>query len=200
MAGNESDRDLLMRIRAGDKGACDDCIRQHAPAVYRLALRMMRNQAEAEDVMQETFLNAFKGIDRFDGRSGLRTWLSRIAYNAALGRLQRPKPDFVPVDEVMEPEDGTPIPQELFDWTGLPERELERSELRAEMEKAIRGLPGKLRAAFVLRELEGLSTEEAARILGISGELVKMRLHRARLRLREQLSSYFASGTPVTRG
>src|SRR5512136_777910 len=109
-----SDLELVARIRAGDKTAYDDCIRRHAPGVYRLALRLMRNEAEAEDVMQETFLNAFKGIDRFDGRAELRTWLYRIAYNTAMMRLRRPRPEFVPLDEAMEPEDGSAVPQQLF--------------------------------------------------------------------------------------
>jgi len=194
MSRIEEDRILLERIRAGDKAACDDCIRQHAPGVYRLALRLMRNEAEAEDVTQDTFLNAFKAIDRFDGRAELRTWLYRIAYNAALMRLRRPKPELLPVDEASEPENGTPVPQQLFDWSRLPEQELERAELRAQMEGAIRELPEKLRAVFVMRELEDLSTEETAKALGIKIEVVKTRLHRARLWLRERLSAYLASG------
>jgi RNA polymerase sigma-70 factor (ECF subfamily) len=200
MCEKEEDRVLLERIRAGDKAACDDCIRQHAPGVYRLALRLMRNEAEAEDVMQETFLNAFKGIHRFDGRAALRTWLYRIAYNAALVHLRRPKPEFLTVEEASEPEDGTPVPQQLFDWSRLPEQELERAELRAQMEGAIRELPEKLRAVFVMRELEDLSTEETAEALGVKIEVVKTRLHRARLRLRERLSAYLASEAPASQG
>jgi RNA polymerase sigma-70 factor (ECF subfamily) len=199
MSVNPKDRDLLERIRAGDRNACDDCIRQHAAGVYRLALRLMRNEAEAEDVMQETFLNAFKGIDRFDGRAELRTWLYRIAYNAAMMRLRRVQPEFVSVDEALEPEDGTPVPQQLFDWSRVPEQDLEKAELRAEMEKAIHELPEKLRAVFVMRELEELSTEETAEALGMRAEAVKSRLHRARLWLRERLSDYFAYTAPEKR-
>lgn len=193
MSVNEKDRAILERIRAGDRSACDDCIRQHATGVYRLALRLMRNEAEAEDVMQETFLNAFKGIGRFDGRSELRTWLYRIAYNAAMMRLRRAQPEFVSVDEALEPEDGTPLPRQLFDWSRVPEQDLEKAELRAEMEKAIQEMPEKLRSVFVMRELEELSTEETAQALGMKAESVKTRLHRARLWLRERLSEYFAS-------
>jgi RNA polymerase sigma-70 factor (ECF subfamily) len=159
----------------------------------------MRNEAEAEDVMQETFLNAFKGIDRFDGRAGLRTWLYRIAYNTALMRLRRRQPEFVSVDEALEPEDGSPVPQQLFDWSRIPERDFEKAELRAEMEKAIHELPEKLRAVFVMRELEELSTEETAQALGMKIEAVKTRLHRARLLLRERLSDYLALNVPETR-
>jgi len=195
MSDAESERELLARIRAGEKAACEDCVRLHAPGVYRLALRLMRDEAEAEDVMQETFLNAFKGIDRFDGRSGLRTWLYRIAYNAAMMRLRRPKREFISVEAASEPEEGTPVPRELYDWGAAPEQELEKAELRAVMEKAIEDLPEKLRVVFVMRELEELSTEETAEALGIKQEVVKTRLHRARLRLREGLSAFFASGT-----
>jgi RNA polymerase sigma-70 factor (ECF subfamily) len=84
MSGKVKDSEILARIRAGDRTACDDCVREHAPGVYRLALRLMRDEYDAEEVMQETFMNAFKGIDRFDGRSELRTWLYRIAHNVAL--------------------------------------------------------------------------------------------------------------------
>jgi RNA polymerase sigma-70 factor (ECF subfamily) len=197
MGTRESDRILLERIRAGDGTACDDCIRQHAPGIYRFTLRLMRNDSEAEDVMQETFLNAFKGISRFDGRSELRTWLYRIAYNAAMVRLRRRNPEFVPLPETSRPEDGAPIPRQLFDWSGLPEKELEKAELRAEMEKAIGELPEKLRVVFVMREMEELSTEETARALDVKIEVVKTRLHRARLWLRERLSGYFASAAPA---
>jgi len=200
MTDAERERELLARIRAGEKAACEDCVRLHSPGVYRLALRLMRDEAEAEDVMQETFLNAFKGIDQFDGRSGLRTWLYRIAYNAAMMRLRRPKREFITVEAASEPEEGTPVPRELYDWGSVPEQELEKAELRAEMEKAIEDLPEKLRVVFVMRELEELSTEDTAEALGVKQEVVKTRLHRARLRLREQLSAFFASGTAKRNG
>lgn len=194
MSASEKDQALLARIRAGDKEACDDCVRQHAPGIYRLALRLVRDEHEAEDVMQEALLNAFKAIDKFDGRSELRTWLYRIAYNAAMMRFRRKQPEFVPVEEASEPEDGTPVPQELFDWGRLPQQELEKAELRSEMERAIQELPEKLRVVFVMRDMEELSIEETAGALGVKQEVVKTRLHRARLRLRDRLSAYFASG------
>ncbi len=199
MAEKFQDHELLERIRAGDKSACDDCVRVHSPGIYRLALRLMRDPADAEDVVQETFLSAFKGIDRFDGRSGLSTWLYRIAFNAAMMRLRRRRPEFVPVDAADELEEDPPIPQAIVDWGLLPEQELVRAEAREEMERAIGELPPKLRAVFVMRELEELSTEETAQALGLSGQAVKTRLHRARLLLRERLSSYFAAGASANR-
>ncbi len=197
--GRNEDRLLLERIRAGDKSACNECVKRHAPGIYRLALRLTRNEAEAEDVMQETFLSAFKGIDRFDGRSELRTWLYRIAFNAAMMRLRRTRRDVVSLDEAVEPEDGTPVPQQIHDWSRLPDQEAQNAELRAEMEKAIGELPERLRAVFVMRELEDLSTEETAQALSLKPEAVKTRLHRARLWLRERLSDYFAPDAPGQR-
>src|SRR5512147_581554 len=190
MPSAEDDKELLESIRRGDRGACDQCIRQHAPGVFRLALRLMRNEAEAEDVVQETFLNAFRGIAGFDGRATLRTWLYRIAFNTAMMRLRRAGPELVPFDALTENGSGSAaVPQQLFDWRSIPEQEFETAELRSEMERAIRDLPAGLRAVFVMRELEGLSTDETAVALEVTTDVVKTRLHRARLRLREQLSS-----------
>jgi len=192
MGKNDSDFKLLERIRAGEKNACAECIELHSPGIYRLALRLMKNEADAEEVVQETFLSAFRGIDRFDGRSGLRTWLYRIAYNAAMMRLRRPGPEMVSVEDAVEPEGGLTVPKSLFAWRDLPEAELEKTEVREELECAIRDLPEKLRAVFVMRELEELSTEDAAAALGVSEDVVKTRLHRARLWLRERLAGYFS--------
>jgi RNA polymerase sigma-70 factor (ECF subfamily) len=183
---------LLKRLRAGDKAACAECVDLHAPGLYRLALRLMRDEAEAEDVVQETFLSAFKAISRFEGRSGLRTWLYRIAYNAALMRLRRVQPETVSVEAGgVNGDDGLPVPRQLFDWCCLPEADFDTQEARDQLEAAIQSLPPTLKVVFVMRELEGLSTEAAAEALGLTPEAVKTRLHRARLRLREQLSAYF---------
>jgi RNA polymerase sigma-70 factor (ECF subfamily) len=192
MTDHSDDVALLARIRAGDKSACAQCIEQHSPEVYRLALRLMHDEAEAEEVVQETFLRAFKGIEQFDGRAELRTWLYRIAYNTALMRHRRPEPELVSVDEASDPEEGAVVPQALFDWCCLPEPEMDRAEVRAELESAIQAMPEKLRAVFVMRELEELSTEATALALDVSEEVVKTRLRRGRLWLRERLSQYFS--------
>ena len=192
LEGLNGDRDLIARLQAGDRAACAECIEQHGPAVFRVALRLMGSEAEAEDVMQETFLSAFKSIHRFESRSGLSTWLYRIAYNAALMRLRRAEPDTVPVDDPALSGEGQPVPRQLFDWCCLPEQDFDTAEARQELERAIQELPEKLRAVFVLRELEGLSTEGTAEALSLSLEVVKTRLHRARLWLRERLSGYFS--------
>jgi RNA polymerase sigma-70 factor (ECF subfamily) len=186
-----SDRELVARIQAGDKAACAQCIDKHSPGVYRLALRLMQHEADAEDVVQETFLNAFKAIGDFQGRSELSTWLYRIAYNTAMMRLRKHQPETVSVEETENADDGSLVPTQLFDWCCLPESDFETNETRAHLEQAIRELPEKLRAVFALRELEGLSTDETANALDISIETVKTRLHRARLWLRERLSTHF---------
>ncbi len=192
MTDNEtSDRTLITRIQAGDKAACAQCIEKHSPGVYRLALRLMQHDADAEDVVQETFLSAFKAIDDFQGRSELSTWLYRITYNTAMMRLRKHQPDTVSVEETEAADDGALVPTQLFDWCCLPESDFETNETRAHLEQAIRDLPEKLRVVFMLRELEGLSTDETAKALDISIETVKTRLHRARLWLRERLSTHF---------
>lgn len=187
---DDAERLLLERIRAGDKSACAQCIERYSPMLYRLALRLTGDASTAEDVVQETFLNAFKAIGSFEGRSSLSTWLYRIAANTALMHVRRAQPLMVSVDEVTTDEDQ-PVPQALFDWCCLPERDFETAETRAELERAIHELPEKLRVVFALRELEGLSTEATAEALGVSPDVVKTRLHRARLWLRERLSPYF---------
>ena len=183
---------LLNRIQAGDKAACAECIEIHSPAVYRLALRLMENEEEAEDVVQETFFNAFKAIDSFEGRSSLGTWLYRITYNAAMMRLRRPAPQMLSVDETLSSETQFAVPRQLFDWCCLPEEDFENDEVRLELEGAIREMPESLKSVFILRELEGLSTADTAATLDLSEGAVKVRLHRGRLWLRERLTPYFA--------
>lgn len=189
-----SDAELVERLKAGDQAAYAQLVEAHAGRVYRLALRMMGNEADAEDVLQETFLSAFRSIDRFESRSSLSTWLYRIASNAALMRLRRKEPEKVSVDEPVELDDGETIPRQLFDFCCLPEEDLMREEARAEMARAIDELPATLRSVFVLRDIEGLSTEETAQALDLSISAVKSRLMRARLKLRERLGAYFAHG------
>lgn len=187
-----ADRRLLERIQSGDKAACAECVERHSADIYRLALRLTGDEQEAEDVMQETFLNAFQAIGTFEGRSSLGTWLYRIATNAALMRKRKLRPETIAIGEMKQPGVGPASAQPLFDWCCLPERDFETAETRAHLQEAIQELPDGLRAAFVLRELQGLSTRESAEVLELSEEAVKTRLYRARLWLRERLAPYFA--------
>lgn len=178
-------------LRKGDRGSFARLIEEHSPQIYRLALRMLGDPQEAEDVLQETFLNAFRAIGTFENRSSLGTWLYRIAANQALMRLRRSAPLEVSVDESLAGEEGEEVPSQLYDWCCLPEEEFMTSEAQAQLEAAIGQLPPSLRAVFVLRDLHGLSTQETAEALGITAGAVKTRLSRARLRLRNGISGYF---------
>ena len=177
---------LIARIQAGDKSACDECIELHSPALNRLLLRLLGNEQDAEDVLQETFLNAFRAIDRFEGRSSLSTWLYRIAYNAAMMRLRQPNAPIVSVEETLTASEGH-IPRQLFDWCCLPEETFDSEAVQTELRQAIATMPESLQSVFMLREMEGMSTEETAVTLNLSNSATKVRLHRARQWLRDTL-------------
>lgn len=197
MSNHYSEKTLISRLQAGDKAACAQCIEIHSPAIYRLALRLMESETDAEDVVQETFMNAFKSIEKFEGRSGLGTWLYRIAYNAAMMRLRRPDPYTIPVDEAGTTNHQGIVPTQLFDWCCLPEKDFESEEVKVELENAVHEMPDSLKIVFILRELEGLSTDETAAALDLTDGAVKVRLHRARLWLRERLTPYFRELAPA---
>ena len=159
--------------------------------IYRLALRMLNNPQDAEDILQETFLKAYRHIDSFDGRAKISTWLYRIATNEALMFLRRRRPHLVSIEEPFENEEGEGEPLHIVDWCCIPEDELMTSEGRAHLDEAVERLPYSLRVVFILREIEGLSTKETAEVLDLTETAVKTRLSRARLRLREELSVYY---------
>jgi RNA polymerase sigma-70 factor (ECF subfamily) len=186
------DPNFVERLRRGDKEACAICVREHSTNVYNLALKLTGDPVAAEDVLQETFLSAFKAIPRFEGKAQLSTWLYRIAHNAALMRLRRRQVQTVSLDEPIENEEGLPEPREFADWSENPEEVLLDGELRRVMDGAIGSLSETLRGVFVLRDVNGLSTAQTAEVLGLSEEAVKSRLLRARLALRERLSTYAA--------
>jgi len=182
---------LLQGLRRGDPEACACMLKRYAPRVYAVAIRMVNDRDEAEEVLQETFISACKNIHKFEGRSALNTWLHRIATNAALMHLRKRKNREVSLDAPVETQDGEDVVREVQDWAFSPDDHALNSETRAVLEQAIAALPETLRTVFVLREIEGYSTEETANILGISISAAKVRLHRARLRLREMLAPYF---------
>lgn len=179
-------------LRSGDRESFARLVEAYSPRVYRLALGMLNDEQEAEDVLQETFLNAFRALPDFEGRSSLATWLHRIAANQALMRLRRARPATIPVedDDPEAPSQGVPL--QLFDWCCLPEPELMNDEVRREMRAALDELSPALRAVFVLRDLNGFDTQETAGLLDLSQGAVKTRLSRARGQLRQRLSAYFA--------
>jgi RNA polymerase sigma-70 factor (ECF subfamily) len=191
--------ELLRGLRAGKPEAYRQLLELHSANVYNVAYKLLGDEQEAEDVLQETFLSAFEAIDGFEGRSKLSTWLYRIAYNASLMRLRKrsrmtsfsldvPPPGADPDGE------GSYVPRHLVDWSSVPDDQLLTAEARDVMDLAIAELPETLRATFILRDIQGLSGSETAEILGISVPTVKTRLHRARLWLRDRLSDYFEEG------
>ena len=181
----------LEKLRAGDKVEFARLVERYSGVIYRLAIRMVENPQDAEDVLQETFVKTFRGLPAFDGRSSLSTWLYRIATNEALMHLRRHKNAPLSIDEPIDSEESEQEPMQIVDFCCMPEEELMSSEARAYMDQAVETLPFGLRSVFLLRDIEGLSTSETAEALGVSEMAVKTRLSRARMRLRELLSEYY---------
>lgn len=182
----------LKALQSGDRGEFSRLVDAYYPNIYRLAMKMLGNQQDAEDVLQETFLKAYRNLDRFDGRSKVSTWLFRIATNEALMILRRQRPNIFSIDEPIETDEGENEPVQIIDWCCVPEKELLSQEVRKNLDRAVDRLPHNLRVVFLLRDIEGLSTQETAEVLGLSETAVKTRLSRARMRLRQDLSIYFS--------
>jgi len=182
---------LVEQVRAGDVTAYDTLVRKYERQVFRIAQHITQNREDAEDVVQDAFLKAYEKLDQFQGNSKFYTWLVRIAVNESLMRLRKRRTGkMVSIDEDVETEEGS-VPRDLADWAPDPEMNYGQSELAEILRKTIQGLPQGFRVVFVLRDVEGLSTEETAEMLGLSVPAVKSRLLRARLQLRERLSRYF---------
>lgn len=182
---------LVKAAREGDVNAFEQLIKRYDRNVFRIAQHITQNREDAEDVVQEAFLKAYQNLSQFQGNSKFYTWLVRIAVNEALMKLRRRKSDkTVSMDEEVETEDGS-VPREVADWSPNPEQLYRQGELNEILTKTIAGLPSSFRTVFVLRDVEGMSTEETAEMLGLSVPAVKSRLLRARLQLRERLNRYF---------
>jgi RNA polymerase sigma-70 factor (ECF subfamily) len=178
-----SDEEVIRRVRAGEPELFEILMRRHNQRLYRVARSIVKDEAEAEDVMQQAYVNAYIHLDQFADRARFSTWLTRIAVYEALGRLRRRRrAREVDVSSVTE---GTGAG--LTSGEPSPEQQALTGELRRLLEGAVDALPCTSRAAFVLREVEGLSTAEAAACLGVSEDVVKTRLHRARRQLRKEL-------------
>lgn len=184
-AANELD--LTNQARQGDHAAFTELVNRYARKVFRLARHITQNDQDAEDVLQDTFLKAYSRLDQFQGNSKFYTWLMRIGVNESLMRLRRRKGSHtVSLDDDLETGDGS-IPREIPSEESDPEENYGREELRESLERAIDGLSESYRAVFLLRDVEGFSTEETAQMLGLSVSAVKSRLLRARLQLRGKL-------------
>ena len=191
---NEPVSDELVLVRAakaGDISAFEQLVRRYDRNVFRIAQHITQNREDAEDVVQDAFLKSYENLKNFQEQSKFYTWLVRIAVNEALMRLRRRRPErMVSLDEDVKTEEDS-MPREVADWTPNPEQQYSQAELREILSKTIQGLPSSFRTVFVLRDVEGLSTEETAEALDLSIPAVKSRLLRARLQLRERLNKYF---------
>src|SRR5512142_1536327 len=182
---------LVLAAKAGDLGAFEQLVKRYDRNVFRIAQHITQNREDAEDVVQDAFLKAYENLGQFQGQSKFYTWLVRIAVNAALMKLRRRRPErMVSLDEDVKTEEDS-MPREIADWTPNPEQQYTQGELKDILSRTIQGLPASFRTVFVLRDVEGLSTEETAEALGLSIPAVKSRLLRARLQLRERLNKYF---------
>jgi RNA polymerase sigma-70 factor (ECF subfamily) len=185
-----NEQEMLAALRRRDPDAFSQLFESYSDKVYRLAVGLLENEREAEEVVQDAFLRLFERLEQFEGRSKLSTWLYRVTYNLCQDRLRKRRPEVALAMDI-DDEGTMPVRKIFVDWSQVPERYLTEAEITAELDRAIATLPPKLKAVFMLREIEGLSTIECADVLAISSSATKVRLHRARLLLREQLAEYF---------
>ncbi len=195
----DEEQELLAGLRRGEEGAYERMVRLYLPRLLGVARRVLSTEEDAREAVQDAFLSAFKGLASFDGHSRLGTWLHRVAVNAALmklrGKRRRPEqsldtllPRFLDDGHQADP----PAP-----WPARADEILEREEVRARVRQAIDELPEIYRTVLLLRDIEEMDTEEAARALGVSIGVVKTRLHRARLALRALLDRSLFQGGPA---
>lgn len=195
MSRHATDVELVRRAQAGDLRAFEQLTERYERQVYTLALRIVRHEQDAEDVTQQTFLSAVENLGGFRKEATFATWLFRIATHAALKILRKRKGlDTVSLEEATEPQDSlgsVAHPEFIADWRQSPEQLVQRNETRRLLDDALNRLDEKHRLVFLLRDVEGLSVKETAESLGLSETNVKVRLLRARLQLREDLTRVF---------
>ena len=191
-----ADEDVVARVLGGDVALFEVLMRRYNQRLYRAARAITRDDAEAEDVLQETYVRAYTALAQFEGRARWATWITRIAVNEALARVRR-RGRFVDGDPAEMMEDGSMDERSVTDTArpAGPAQDAEVRELAAFVERAVDELPDSYRTVFVLREVEELSTAETAQCLDVSEELVKVRLHRARTELRRMLDERFGAAT-----
>ena len=194
-----TDVELVRRAKAGGLDAFEELVGRHERQVYTLALRIVQNPHDAEDVTQQAFISALENLGGFREQASFATWLYRIATHAALKIIRKRKGlDTVSLEEATEPRedyDSVSHPEFIADWRQSPEELVERNETQRLLDEALAQLDEKHRLVFLLRDVEGLSVKETAEALGLSEGNVKVRLLRARLQLREQLTRYFGDET-----
>jgi RNA polymerase sigma-70 factor (ECF subfamily) len=190
--------ELARDLVEGKPGAFDQFVELYRSKLFHYSFMMCGHREDAEEVAQETLMNVFEHLDQLREPERVRSWVFRIAKNACL--MKRRKSVFAPTEELSLDElmpvsgmDGGQVKIQIADWSALPDAEVLRSELRRQLDQAIAELPEIYRAVMLLRDVEELSTQESAEILGISEDTVKTRLHRARLAVRQKLDQYLQS-------
>jgi RNA polymerase sigma-70 factor (ECF subfamily) len=183
-----SDEEVIERVKTGDVALFEVLMRRHNQRVYRVVRGVLRDEAEAEDAMQQAYVAAFEHLHQFAGDARFSTWLARIALNEALGRRRR-QGRFVDIEGLGEDEQVMVDEREPG-----PEQRAQAHELRQLLESAVDGLPDRYRVTFMLRDVEEMDTAEAAAMLGVSEDVVKTRLHRARQMLRDRIYDRVGAG------
>jgi RNA polymerase sigma-70 factor (ECF subfamily) len=190
----KDDLALVTEAKAGSYAAFDELVNRYERKIFRLGLNLTGNPEDAEDVLQEAFLKAFLHLPDFREDSRFYTWLVRIAVNEGLMKLRKRRSDkSVPIEDSVD-EEGDVLPREFADWKPNPEELYAQAEIEEILRNAAQTLSPAFRTVFLLRDVEGLSTQETADVVGISEGAVKARLFRARLQLREELSKVFKRG------
>jgi len=191
------DQLLLARLQAGDETALRDLAEAYGSKIYQLAFRYLRNKEDAEEVTQDVLYKVYRKVGAFRGDAALSSWIYRITFNAAMSRLRTAKYQRTQNDElsmtVSDGDDAVSSRHEVADWSDLADEKVFRSQLRRRVFSAILALPAIYRAPVMLRDIQGMSTEEASEILRVKDQTLKSRLHRGRLILRKQLAD-FAGG------
>ena len=193
---------LLARLQAGEESALRDLAEAYGSKIYQLAFRYLRNKEDAEEVMQDVLYKVYRKVGAFRGDAALSSWIYRITFNAAMSRLRTAKYQRTQNDElsmtVAEGDDSAPARYEVADWSDMADERVFRSQLRRKVFSAILALPAIYRAPVMLRDIQGMSTEEASAMLKVKDQTLKSRLHRGRLILRKQLAE-FAGGLTMHR-
>jgi len=197
-AASEREAGLIAQILAGQKELFHELIRPYERMVYMTVFSIVGNETDAEDCAQDAVVNAYRHLGKFRGEAKFSTWLATIAVNEGrqrLRRLKRAKEDSL--DEPIEGDQQEFTPAPLMDWREIPLEALERKELREALRSAVAGLPGIYRQIFTLRDLDELNVAETAAALGINENMVKVRLHRARMMLQRRLAPYLKTTAPA---
>jgi RNA polymerase sigma-70 factor (ECF subfamily) len=200
-AAQRNEADLIARILAGEKELFHELIRPYERMVFMTVFSIVKNETDAEDGVQDAMVNAYRHLSKFRGDAKFSTWLTTIAVNEGrqkLRRAKRAKEDSL--DEPIEGEDQEITPAPLTDWREIPLESLERKELREELRSAVADLPDKYREIFTLRDIEELNVAETAAALGINENMVKVRLHRARMMLQKRLAPILKTTAPARKG